>query len=76
MIAPANDYEKGFNRGYIQLSIVNSTEAREKLNRALGCNNRQMFFNYKRGICKCSAVQAARVEEVFAEYGISNIWGE
>lgn len=71
-----NEYKKGFRRGYQQLTLAQEKEAKEKLWEALGIVSRSSFGHYLHGRVEPKVAQAAAVEKVFEEYGITDIWGE
>ena len=70
------DYSKGFSRGYGQLRLADRDEARQKIMAALGIKAVSHFYLYKNGgRPNISAASAQAVEQVFSEYGITDVWG-
>jgi len=70
------NYKEGFNLGWGQLQTKDVPMAREKLLVALGINNRVSLSAYKTGKLEPKATQAAAVEGVFNEFGITEVWGK
>lgn len=69
-------YKEGFNRGWRQLKIEDTAEAKRKLQEALGVNNRVMWGKYLNGIVEPKASAACKVEMIFAYYQIVDVWGK
>jgi hypothetical protein len=70
------DYKKGFNKGLSQVRIKDKAEVVEKIRKAIGVVHRVSFYSYQYGKVEPKASQAAAIEQVFAEYGITDIWGD
>ncbi|MDR1584975.1 MAG: hypothetical protein LBS07_02210 [Prevotellaceae bacterium] len=70
------DYRKGFTKGLIQVRIKDKAEVVEKIRKAIGVINRVSFYSYQHGKVEPKASQAAAIEKIFAEYGITEIWGQ
>ncbi len=70
-------YHEGFWRGYGQVRQKDLPEVRRKLIKAMGIGPKtNMGFSfYLRGIYELKASKAQAVEAVFAEYGITEVWG-
>lgn len=65
-----------FRRGYGQVQQKDIPKVREELMQALGVNNKMSLSNYMRGMIEPKVGQVKGVEEVFARYGIADIWGD
>jgi len=70
------NYSEGFELGFSQLKLADVSQARLLIMIALNVNNRNSFFNYKTGKTEVKASQAAKVESVFAKFGIKKVWGK
>jgi hypothetical protein len=70
-------FKKGFWRGYGQVQQKDAMKVRAKLFRALNISlNSPVHFNhYLNGRLEPSASKAQAIEAVFAEYGITDVWG-
>jgi hypothetical protein len=75
MVQEIKDYKKGFNRGLFQVRIKDKAEVVEKIRKAIGVVNRVSFYCYQYGKVEPKASQAAAIEKIFAEYGITEVWG-
>ena len=64
-----------FKKGWSQVKTVDAPEVRKKLMVALGVNSRAGFCNRMRGDIEPKITEARAIENVFAEYGITDIWG-
>ncbi len=65
---------KGFKKGYGQLKLAELREARPRMFKALGINNRNSFALYKKGKIEMKYSQVTEMEEIFREYKIMNPW--
>lgn len=65
-----------FKKGYGQVQQKDLPKVREELMAALGVSTRMSLSNYMRGTIEPKVGQAKAVEEVFAKYGITEVWGE
>jgi hypothetical protein len=70
-------FRSGFWRGYGQVQQKDAMRVRGKLFKALGISlNSPVHFNhYLNGRLEPKASQAQDIEAVFAEYGITDVWG-
>lgn len=69
-------YKEGFCRGWRQLRVEDTPEAKRRLQAALGVNNRVMWSRYLNGIIEPKASTACKVEMIFAYYQIADVWGK
>jgi hypothetical protein len=69
------NYKQGFTKGLLQVRIRDKSEVLKKLRNAIGVINRVSFYQYQYGKVEPKASQAAAIERVFAEYGITEVWG-
>lgn len=67
---------KSFRKGYMQVQNQHIVEVREKITKALGLNNRQSFYNRMDGKPEPKVSEAKAIEDIFAEYNITDIWGD
>lgn len=63
-----------FKKGWNQVPNEKLTEVREKLMEALDIN-RANFYKRMRGDVEPKVSEAAAIELVFKQYGITEIWG-
>jgi hypothetical protein len=70
-------YKQGFWRGYEQIRTMDRAEIRNKLFDALEISEGSpaVFSDYLRGLKELKASKAQAVEIVFAQYGITDVWG-
>lgn len=67
----------GFRRGVSQISPFRINEFRERMMQAMGWTSRQILLDYQNGRREPVRSQAAAIEKVFAEFGVTkNIWGD
>lgn len=69
-------YTAGFHKGWNQLRLMDTQQAQKELMDALGIKNKMSWNKYRNGQIEPKASQAAKVEEVFKKYGITNVWGK
>lgn len=65
-----------FKKGYGQIQQKDLPKVRAELMTALGVSNKMSLSNYMRGRIEPKVGQSKAVEEVFAKYGITDVWGE
>lgn len=65
-----------FKKGWSQVKTSDAPKVRKKLMVALGVNSRAGFCNRMRGDIEPKITEARAIESVFAEYGITDVWGE
>lgn len=64
--------KKGFN----QISIGDSSKVKKELMDALHITSRSAWSLYLRGIYQPRYDEVQVIEQIFAQYGITNIWEE
>ncbi len=64
-----------FNRGWSQVKNGDITECRAKLMSVLGIRTRVAFLNRLKGEVEPKISEARAIEQVFAEYGVTEVWG-
>lgn len=69
-------FKEGFMRGWRQLRVEDVAEARKKLYRAIGINNRASLGYYINGKTEPRASVAYNIEQVFEQFGIFDVWGK
>lgn len=65
-----------FKKGFGQVQHKDLTQVRKELKQALGVSNSMSLSNYMRGITEPKISQAKAVEAVFANHGITEVWGD
>lgn len=71
----SNKQSFSFNRGYQQLPASKLKEARMRIMEALGLATDPSFYRRLRGNSEPKVSEARAIEAIFAEYGITDIWG-
>lgn len=64
-----------FNKGWSQVKNGDISECRNKLMEVLGIKTRAAFLNRLKGDVEPKVSEVLAIESVFAEYGITDIWG-
>lgn len=64
-----------FQKGYEQLQLKDHKAAREKIMEALGLTTLQGFRYRLAGVYEPRVSEKEAIESVFAQYGITDIWG-
>ena len=64
-----------FSRGWSQVKNGDISECRNKLMEVLGIKTRAAFLNRLKGDVEPKVSEVRAIESVFAEYGITDIWG-
>lgn len=73
----AVEVPRGFRRGMSQLNPFRVAEFRLKMMDAMGWKARTTFSQYMNGNKTPLTTQAAAIEQVFAEFGVTkDIWGD
>jgi len=67
--------EFGFERGWSQLKLKDYKTVKRKIMHALNLNNELSFRQRRSGVIEPKISEAKAIEEIFAEYGITDIWG-
>lgn len=64
-----------FSKGWSQVKNGDVPECRNKLMDALGIKTRAAFLNRLKGDVEPKVSEVKAIEEVFARYGIKEVWG-
>ena len=64
-----------FNKGWSQVKNGDISECRNKLMKVLGIKTRAAFLNRLKGDVEPKVSEVRAIESVFAEYGITVVWG-
>lgn len=65
-----------FKKGYSQVRRIDAQAVKEQIMNALGLTTRAAWWKRLNGIVEPKVSEAAAIESIFAEYGITEIWGE
>jgi hypothetical protein len=70
-------YPYSFEKGWSQRRKCDEWELRNKLSEAMNIKieNRMGWSQHLRGMVEPKVSEAKAIEEIFAEYGITEIWG-
>jgi len=64
-----------FQKGWYQLRQCEVADVRNKIQAKLGTTTRMAFLNRLNGVTQGTPAERDAIEKVFAEYGITEIWG-
>lgn len=64
-----------FNKGWSQVKNGDIPRCREELMAALNVKTRAAFLNRMKGEVEPKISEAKAIEDVFAKYGIKEVWG-
>lgn len=64
-----------FNKGWSQVKNGDISECRARLMAALNINTRPAFLNRLKGEVEPKISEVRAIEAIFAEYGITDVWG-
>jgi len=64
-----------FNKGWSQVKNGDIARCREQLMAALNISSRVAFLNRLKGEVEPKISEVRAIESVFAEYGITDVWG-
>lgn len=67
--------EFSFKKGWSQIKVGDMDEARNKIMIAIGITTRMAWGNRLKGLVEPKVSEARAIESVFAEYGITEVWG-
>ena len=67
--------EYSFQKGWFQVRQGESAAVRVRLQAALDAFTRQAFRDRLKGMVNHTAEQREAIERIFAEYGITDVWG-
>jgi hypothetical protein len=72
-----NNYPYSFEKGWSQRRKCDESELRRKLSEAMNLKtkNRMSWWQHLRGLVEPKISEAKAIEEIFAEYGITEVWG-
>lgn len=65
-----------FKKGYFQLSLIDVPDFKKKIMDKLSIRTRQSFHLRLNGEIEPKVSEARAIEEVFSEYGITDVWGD
>lgn len=65
-----------FKKGWNQLKHVDVEDCRKKLMEALSLTSTPPFYQRLNGKVEPKVTEAEAIERIFAEYGITEVWGE
>ena len=65
-----------FKKGWNQLKHVDVEQVRNKLMDALKLTSTPPFYQRLNGKVEPKVTEAEAIEQIFAEYGITDVWGE
>lgn len=65
-----------FKKGWNQLPQCRTAEVRAKIIEAIGKTSPQGFYSRLNGLVEPKASEYLKIEEIFHEEGITDIWGE
>lgn len=68
---------RAFKEGLRKLRVKDVPEVKAKIMAILGVTTKQSYIRYANGrAVNLDVTKAARIQEVFAEYGVPDCWGE
>jgi hypothetical protein len=65
-----------FEKGYYHVRVCDAKECRRRITEALGLKHRVSFLHRLRGKVEPTVSEAAKIESIFAEYGVTDVWGK
>jgi len=68
--------EFSFRLGFSQVKNRDIRVVRRKIMQALGISNRTSWIKRLNGAVEPKVSEARAIEEIFAEYGITEVWGD
>ena len=68
--------EFSFSKGWSQVRVIDRKAIRFKLMDAMRISSRRQFQARLRGDHEPKVSEYAAIEQVFADYGISDVWGQ
>ncbi len=68
--------EYSFKKGYMQVKKRDLHNVRDEIMETLGIGTMQTFYYRLNGKIIPRVSEAKAIEEIFAKYGITDIWGE
>lgn len=70
-----DEHKYSFLKGFNQVQVGKTTEVKEKLMSVLSITTRASWGARLNGKVEPKVSEAQAIEKVFAEYGITEIWG-
>ncbi|GAE14639.1 MAG: hypothetical protein MR982_03315 [Bacteroides pyogenes] len=67
--------EFSFWKGWSQVRMKDQADVRDKIMKALNINTRMAWSQRRLGKVEPKVSEAKAIEEIFAEYGIKQVWG-
>lgn len=67
--------EFSFWKGWSQVRMKDQVDVRDKIMKALNINTRMAWCQRRLGKVEPKVSEAKAIEEIFAEYGIKQVWG-
>lgn len=64
-----------FRLGWSQVKNGDIQKVRKELMKALGIKTNMAFLNRMKGVVEPKISEAKAIEETFAKYGITKVWG-
>lgn len=68
--------EFSFRLGFSQVKQRDIRDVRRKIMQALGIKTRSSWMMRLNGVVEPKVSEARAIEEIFAEYGITEVWGD
>lgn len=68
--------EFGFEKGWMQVQQKDVKNVKRKLVEALGIHNRTTWYQRLRGSVEPKASEYMKINSIFSEYGITDVWGK
>lgn len=65
-----------FEKGLKQLTIEQTNQVRDKIMSALDIKSRMSFWRRSTGSVEPKVTEVEKIEAIFGEYGITEIWGK
>ena len=64
-----------FNKGWMQVRNRDIQECRTRLMAAMGITTRTSWCKRLKGVVEPKVSEVKAIEEIFAEYGVTDVWG-
>lgn len=65
-----------FKKGYSQVRQIDAPVVKEQIMIALGLTTRAAWWQRLNGIVEPKVSEAAAIEKIFTDFGITDIWGD
>lgn len=66
---------RAFRKGLRELRVADVPAVKERIKAVLGIKTKQSLTRYASGKATLDVVKAARIADIFAEYGVADCWG-